>query len=61
MENLIVLQCNYSAWGYSREIVTHKGKPGGEKRNKQLPKVVSTKSAAGKKVDGFECIRSAIT
>lgn len=49
MESLIDLRCNYSAWGYSRDIFTHKGRLGGEKGNKQLPKVVCTKSAAVKK------------
>lgn len=49
MGSLIVLRCNYSAWGYFREIFTYKSRLGGEKRNKQLSKLVPTKSAARKR------------
>ena len=49
MENLIVLKCNYSALGYSREIFRDKSRPDGEERNKQFPKAVPVKSAAEKR------------
>lgn len=46
MENLIVLLCNCSASGYSREIFIDKSRPDGEERNKPFLKLVSIKSAA---------------
>lgn len=58
MENL-VLQCNYSAVGYSGEIFTSKPRLDGEERDKHFPNIVPLKSAAEK--GWAECISIVLT